>query len=134
MNIHFPQNDIARAEAMLIARTDNQYLVPTDGGVLRGLIQDHVDAGVDMTCRDTFFTKEEYMQLVYVGLKPEPAFKGGGIANGNIEPEVEIGCMGRVITMEPAILKPIVRWTGKQVVSIFHFSYFKKIYLGYHSR
>ena len=121
MNIHFPQNDLGRAEAMLIARTDNQYLVPTDGGVLRGLIQDHVDAGVDMTSRDSFFTREEYMQLVYTALKPEPAFKGGGIGNGNIEKEVEIGDMGRVVTVEPALLKPRALWTGKQIVSI-HFS------------
>ncbi|KAJ3120697.1 hypothetical protein HK100_012688 [Physocladia obscura] len=117
MNIHFPQNDLARAEAMLIARTDNQYLVPTDGGVLRGLIQDHVDAGVDMTSRDTFLTKEQYMQMVYNGLKPEPAFKGGGIGNGNIETEVEIGWKGRVVTVEPAILKPRKMWTGKQVIT-----------------
>ncbi|KAJ3076907.1 hypothetical protein HDU98_011003 [Podochytrium sp. JEL0797] len=117
MNIHFPQNDLARAEAMLIARTDQQYLVPTDGGVLRGLIQDHVDAGVDMTCRDTFLSKELYMQLVYNGLKPEPAFKGGGIANGNIESEVEIGWRGKVMTLEPAVQKPKQLWTGKQVIS-----------------
>ncbi|KAJ3025212.1 UNVERIFIED_CONTAM: hypothetical protein HDU68_007368 [Siphonaria sp. JEL0065] len=117
MNIHFPQNDLARAEAMLIARTDQQYLVPTDGGVLRGLIQDHVDAGVDMTSRDTFFTKEMYMQLVYNGLKPEPAFKGGGIGNGNIENEVEIGWRGKVMTVEPAVYKPRKLWTGKQVIT-----------------
>lgn len=29
MNIHFAQNQIARAEASFIANTDNQYLVPT---------------------------------------------------------------------------------------------------------
>ncbi|KAJ3063553.1 hypothetical protein HDU99_004785, partial [Rhizoclosmatium hyalinum] len=117
MNIHFPQNDLARAEAMLIARTDQQYLVPTDGGVLRGLIQDHVDAGVDMTSRDTFLTKELYMQLVYNGLRPEPAFKGGGIGNGNIEREVEVGWRGKVMTLPPAVMKPKKLWTGKQVIS-----------------
>ncbi|KAJ3414278.1 hypothetical protein HDV05_006807 [Chytridiales sp. JEL 0842] len=117
MNIHFPQNEIARAEAMLIARTDNQYLVPTDGGVLRGLIQDHVDAGVDMTSRDCFLTREDYMELVYVALKPEPAFKGGGIGNGNIENEVEMGDHGKVVTLPPAVLKPKPLWTGKQVIS-----------------
>ncbi|ORY31547.1 beta and beta-prime subunits of DNA dependent RNA-polymerase [Rhizoclosmatium globosum] len=97
MNIHFPQNDLARAEAMLIARTDQQYLVPTDGGVLRGLIQDHVDAGVDMTSRDTFLTKELYMQLVYN--------------------EVEVGWRGKVMTLPPAVMKPKKLWTGKQVIS-----------------
>ncbi|KAJ3328931.1 hypothetical protein HDU76_009008 [Blyttiomyces sp. JEL0837] len=117
MNIHFPQNDIARAEAMLIARTDNQYLVPTDGGVLRGLIQDHVDAGVDLCSRDTFLNREEYMQLVYAGLRPEPSFSGGGFGNGNIEKEVEIGSRGRVLTVPPAMVKPRMLWTGKQVIT-----------------
>ncbi|KAI8836148.1 hypothetical protein BC829DRAFT_426249 [Chytridium lagenaria] len=98
MNIHFPQNEIGRAEAMLIARNDHQYLVPTDGGVLRGLIQDHVDAGVAMTSRDTFFTKEEYFQLVYGALRPEPAFRG------------------KVKYIQPAVWKPKPMWTGKQVI------------------
>lgn len=42
------QNEVAKAEAHLLAFTDEQYLVPTSGRPLRGLIQDHVDAGVKM--------------------------------------------------------------------------------------
>jgi DNA-directed RNA polymerase I subunit RPA1 len=42
MNCHYPQNDIARAEAEYIANTNLQFIVPTDGSPLRGLIQDHV--------------------------------------------------------------------------------------------
>ena len=114
MNCHFPQNDIARAEAMLIARNDLQYLVPTDGSVLRGLIQDHVDAGVDMCSRDTFYTREEYFQLVYQGLR-EP--KLASVGNGNIEPEICIGRDGRIVTLPPAIMKPSQLWTGKQIIS-----------------
>jgi DNA-directed RNA polymerase I subunit RPA1 len=58
MNVHFPQNPIAQAEARLIANTNNQYLVPTSGEPLRGLIQDHVVIGVLMTSKETFFTKD----------------------------------------------------------------------------
>ena len=36
INLHFPQNELARAEAMHIVATSNQYLVPTDGSPLRG--------------------------------------------------------------------------------------------------
>ncbi|TPX70811.1 DNA-directed RNA polymerase [Spizellomyces sp. 'palustris'] len=116
MNAHFPQNEIGRAEAMLIARTDKQYLVPTDGGVLRGLIQDHVDAGVDMCSRDTVFTREEYMQLVYSSLRPE-GMAGNIVGNGNIEQELIIGDGGRVITIDPTFFRPRMLWTGKQVVT-----------------
>jgi DNA-directed RNA polymerase I subunit RPA1 len=116
MNIHFPQNEVARAEAMLIARTDLQYLVPTDGGVLRGLIQDHVDAGVDMSSRDTFLDRETYMQLVFTALRPDGAISQG-LGNGNIEKEVVIGRNGRIVTVPPALIKPRPMWTGKQVIT-----------------
>ncbi|CAO3689510.1 unnamed protein product [Umbelopsis ramanniana] len=101
MNVHFPQNEIARAEATLIANTDNQYLVPTSGNPLRGLIQDHVVSGVLMCSRDTFFTREEYQQILY----------------GSLRPEVDGTGNGRVITVPPTVLKPVPLWTGKQVVT-----------------
>lgn len=116
MNIHFPrrsspsdlnsdinaflENHVARAEAMMIANTDNQYLVPTSGNPLRGLIQDHVVAGVWMTCQDAFFTREEYCQLLYGALRPE---------------EESLGV--RLVTLPPTIWKPKPMWTGKQIVS-----------------
>ena len=34
----------------------------------RGLIQDHVASGVKMTCKDTFLTKTEFQQLLYVAV------------------------------------------------------------------
>lgn len=49
--------------------THKQYVVPTSGKPLRGLIQDSVVGGVLMTSKDTFFNKDEYMQIVYVGLQ-----------------------------------------------------------------
>lgn len=117
MNMHFPQNDIARAEAMLIARTDQQYLVPTDGGVLRGLIQDHVDAGVHMCSRDTFLEEEDYIQLVCASLKSEARGGTAALRNGNIEAALEIGDKGRIQTVAPALFKPKRLWTGKQVIT-----------------
>ncbi|KAF5364049.1 hypothetical protein D9756_000358 [Leucocoprinus leucothites] len=102
MNIHFPQNHVARAEAMMIANTDNQYLVPTSGNPLRGLIQDHVVAGVWMTSQDAFFTREEYFQLLYGALRPE---------------DEDYCYSGRLETLPPTIWKPKPLWTGKQIIS-----------------
>jgi DNA-directed RNA polymerase beta' subunit len=87
---------------MYIANTDNQYLVPTSGKPLRGLIQDHVVAGVWMTNRDTFFTREEYFQLLYGALRPEDDLTHYS---------------GRLVTFPPTIFKPRPLWTGKQLVS-----------------
>ncbi|KAL0255697.1 hypothetical protein I308_100504 [Cryptococcus tetragattii IND107] len=101
MNIHFPQNEVARAEAQMIANTDNQYLVPTSGGPLRGLIQDHVVAGVWMCNKSSFFTREQYFQLIYGALRTEDNYTG----------------RSRIITLPPAIFKPKPLWTGKQIMS-----------------
>lgn len=101
MNMHFPQSQAARAECYNIANTDNQYLVPTSGSPLRGLIQDHVVAGVWMTCKDTLFTRSEYQQLIYGALRPEDDYSGGG----------------RVLTVPPTIWRPRPLWTGKQIIS-----------------
>lgn len=96
MNAHFPQSELGRAEAYVLACTDQQYLVPKDGQPLAGLIQDHMVSGANMTIRGCFFTREQYMELVYRGLTDK---------------------VGRVKLFSPAILKPFPLWTGKQVVS-----------------
>lgn len=101
MNMHFPQSELARAEAMQIADTDHQYLSATAGKPLRGLIQDHISMGVQFTNRDIFFEKEEYQELIYNCLRPE---------DHHITSE-------RIKLVEPAIIKPKQLWTGKQVIT-----------------
>jgi DNA-directed RNA polymerase I subunit RPA1 len=101
MNMHFPQNELARAEAMMLADADHQYLVATSGKPLRGLIQDHISMGVWFTSRDTFFNEDDYHQLLYGCLRPE---------NSHIVTE-------RIQLVEPAILRPQCFWTGKQVIT-----------------
>ncbi len=99
MNIHFPQTETGRAEAYLIAANDRQYLVPTTGDPLRGLIQDHVVAGVLMTCKDTFLSRSEYIQLLEAALL------------------MAVGPTARIQLETPAVLRPVPLWTGKQVVT-----------------
>jgi DNA-directed RNA polymerase I subunit RPA1 len=101
MNMHFPQNENARAEAMLFADTDHQYLVATAGKPLRGLIQDHISMGVWLTNRDTFFTKAEYHELLYSSLRPEHHHT----------------ITDRIETIVPAFIKPQPMWTGKQIIT-----------------
>jgi DNA-directed RNA polymerase I subunit RPA1 len=81
--------------------THRQYIVPTSGKPIRGLIQDSVVSGVFMSSKDTFLTKDQYQQLVYVGLREL----------------LEDGKLNKIITMPPTIIKPHPLWTGKQVVS-----------------
>ncbi|EHY53700.1 hypothetical protein HRR83_003914 [Exophiala dermatitidis] len=101
MNMHFPQNELARTEALQIADTDHQYLSATAGKPLRGLIQDHISMGVQFTSRDVFFDREQYQQLLYSCLRPEDY--------NTVYEKIQM--------VEPAILKPKMLWTGKQVIT-----------------
>lgn len=53
-----------------------------------------------MTSQDTFFTREEYFQLLYGALRPED----------------DRDSNSRLVTLPPAIWKPRPLWTGKQIV------------------
>ncbi|KAF8455247.1 Rpa190 RNA polymerase I subunit A190 [Kalaharituber pfeilii] len=107
MNMHLPQSELARAEAIHIANTNNQYLVATSGKPLRGLIQDHLVMGVWLSNRDTMFTRDEYQQLLYSCLRPED----GHVIGNDGEP------LNKILTIPPAIIKPVPLWTGKQVIT-----------------
>lgn len=96
MNAHFPQNELARSESYNIANVSNQYLVPKDGTPLSGLIQDYMISGVKLTTRGKFFTRTQYTQLVYTTLSTIPE---------------------NIILLPPAIIKPSMLWSGKQILS-----------------
>jgi DNA-directed RNA polymerase I subunit RPA1 len=100
MNVHLLQDEAARCEAKDIMITNNQYIVPTSSKPLRGLIQDHVCGGVLMCMLDTFLTKQQYTQLL---------FSAAAILITPSHP--------RILLLPPAIMKPVERWTGKQVIS-----------------
>eukprot|EP00834_Sanchytrium_tribonematis_P005867 NODE_387_length_8274_cov_0.737125.p1 type:complete len:968 gc:universal NODE_387_length_8274_cov_0.737125:4973-7876(+) len=95
MNMHFFQSYQARSEAYTIAANKYQYLVPTSGEPIRGLIQDHIVAGVRICQKDSFFTKSEMCSYLA----------------GIFDPKT------RIKIEAPAILKPIKLWTGKQIIT-----------------
>ncbi len=101
MNAHFVQNQLARAEGYNLMSTDYQYIVPTSGRPLRGLIQDCVVSGVYLTAKGTMLSKELYQELVYISLH-------NVLASGFIK---------QIAIQKPAIMKPVQLWTGKQVIT-----------------
>ncbi|XP_023211114.1 DNA-directed RNA polymerase I subunit RPA1-like [Centruroides sculpturatus] len=96
MNVHFPQSELARSEAYNIASVNYQYLVPKDGTPLSGLIQDHVVSGSLLSMRGTFFTREDYQELVFGALT-------------FIQRPLKL--------LPPCIIKPKALWSGKQIIS-----------------
>ncbi|KAL6757628.1 hypothetical protein V8C86DRAFT_3135173 [Haematococcus lacustris] len=107
INLHMPQDQLGRAEGYTIVHADHQFIVPTDGKPIRGLIQDHVVSGVLLTRRDTWLTRDEYAQLVYIACsawaRPGTAIDQDGPKDMLLDP--------------PTIWKPRMLWSGKQVVA-----------------
>nr|CAB3468405.1 unnamed protein product [Digitaria exilis] len=112
MNVHFPQDEISRAEAMNIVNANAQYIGPRSGDVVRGLIQDHIVSAVLLTKQDTLLSREEYSHLVCGSCVPsnrssrQPGKKLSAIKDD-----------GALELVLPAILKPKPLWTGKQVIT-----------------
>ncbi|CAM6104025.1 unnamed protein product [Calypogeia fissa] len=113
MNVHFPQDELGRAEGYQIVNADEQFVVPTSGNPIRGLIQDHIVAATLLTKRDTFLTKEMYQQLVYAACVSSKfaSFPRKKAAMGLIDRDPDI------VPVAPAVLKPQRLWTGKQVLT-----------------
>lgn len=74
-------------------------------------LQDHIVSAVLLTKLDTFLTREEYHQLIYVSCMPPTSYAqnryGEKVALSWSENEIQ--------PLPPAIWKPIPLWTGKQV-------------------
>ncbi|MCD9640206.1 hypothetical protein HAX54_025388 [Datura stramonium] len=115
MNVHFPQDEISRAEAYNIVNANEQYIVPTKGDTVRGLIQDHIVGAVILTMKNTFLTLHEFNQLLY----GSGVFAAGpGPTYGNHSNKVSVvDFEGVVQTILPTVWKPKPLWTGKQVIT-----------------
>ncbi|CAA2954806.1 DNA-directed RNA polymerase I subunit 1 [Olea europaea subsp. europaea] len=116
INVHFPQDEISRAEAYNIVNANEQYIVPTRGDTVRGLIQDHIVSAVLLTMKDTFLTRDEFNQLLYgSGVF---AMIPGSHPGSNSSKVTLVESEGVVmLSVLPAVWKPGPLWTGKQVIT-----------------
>jgi len=94
MNLHIPQSEEARTEALLLMQVQDQILSPRFGGPIIGAIRDFITSAYLFTRKSNYLTKQEVNRLLlaagYDGPLPEPKIK------------------------EPQPL-----WTGKQIFSLF---------------
>ncbi|KAK3130817.1 hypothetical protein QOZ80_6BG0498400 [Eleusine coracana subsp. coracana] len=111
MNVHFPQDEISRAEAINIVDANKQYIGPRNGDAVRGLIQDHIIGAVLLTKPDTLLSREEYSQLVYGCCVPST------FSSCRPGKKVSIKDDNTIQLVPPTILKPKPLWTGKQVIT-----------------
>lgn len=99
MNLHLPQTEEAKAEALILMGNKSNLVTPRNGELLIAATQDFITGGYLLTQKDEFLTKEQAMQLLAC-LVAGP--------DSNIEIDMPI----------PAILKPRKLWTGKQIFNM----------------
>ena len=80
MNLHVPQSEEARAEALLLMRVQDQLISPRYGGPIIGGLRDFITGSYLLTKDDTFLTAEEFANLAmlgnYSGNLPAPSKTG----------------------------------------------------------
>ncbi|CEL07652.1 Putative DNA-directed RNA polymerase [Aspergillus calidoustus] len=96
MNLHVPQTEEARAEAMELMGVKNNLATPKNGEPIIAAIQDFISAAYILSSKDNFFDRRSFTQICLYMLGPETRF--------DLPP--------------PAVLKPQMLWTGKQVFNI----------------
>lgn len=112
MNVHFPQDDISRAEAYNIVNANNQYVKPTNGSPIRALIQDHIVSAAILTKKDTFLNYNEFNHLLY----SSGVSAAGSGSFRKLGKKVAINFEDNLLSPVPAIWKPEPLWTGKQLI------------------
>jgi DNA-directed RNA polymerase subunit A' len=80
MNLHVPQSEESRSEALMLMRVQDQILSPRYGGPIIGGIRDFITGAFMLTRDETRLTPAEFSNLAlvgdYDGDLPEPATKG----------------------------------------------------------
>mmetsp|Transcript_37572 Transcript_37572/g.94224 ORF Transcript_37572/g.94224 Transcript_37572/m.94224 type:complete len:132 (+) Transcript_37572:431-826(+) len=75
MNMHFPQNEIARSESLVLSSAFHHSKIPTQKTIMRGLIQDNILGSVFLTKKDTFFSQNLLFKFLSFLEKPKKKFK-----------------------------------------------------------
>ena len=80
MNLHVPQSEEARAEAILLMRVQDQMISPRYGGPIIGGLRDFITGSYLLTRDDTRLTPQEFSNLAMLGghegTIPEPGARG----------------------------------------------------------
>ncbi|MCP8312289.1 MAG: DNA-directed RNA polymerase subunit A' [Candidatus Methylarchaceae archaeon HK02M1] len=67
MNLHVPQSEEARSEALTLMKVQQQILSPRYGGPIIGAIRDFITAAYLLTKPETLLIKEEFSNLALAG-------------------------------------------------------------------
>ena len=96
MNLHVPQTELARAEALELMGVEENLCTPKSGEMVIAATQDFLTCSYLLTNKDNFFDRRQFAQLCTF------------MFDGRV----------RVQLPAPAVLKPVELWTGKQVFTV----------------
>jgi DNA-directed RNA polymerase III subunit RPC1 len=96
MNIHVPQTEEARTEAINLMGVKNNLCTPKNGEPIISATQDFITASYLLSSKDKFFDRKTFGHLCMY------------MCNGTLQIDMP----------PPAILKPEALWTGKQLFSV----------------
>lgn len=96
MNLHVPQTEEARAEAMELMGVKNNLATPKNGEPIISAIQDFITAAYLLSSKDNFYDRKTFTQICMYMLR-----------------------FGEQLDLPPpTILKPQMLWSGKQVFNV----------------
>jgi len=96
MNLHVPQTEEARTEAVQLMGVKHNIVTPKNGEPIISAIQDFVTASYLLSSKDIFYDKKTFVTICVGMLEEKTKF--------DLPP--------------PAIIKPQSLWTGKQVFNV----------------
>ncbi|XP_006653556.2 DNA-directed RNA polymerase III subunit 1 [Oryza brachyantha] len=96
MNLHVPQTEEARTEALMLMGVQNNLCTPKNGEILVASTQDFLTSSFLVTRKDNFYDRSSFTLLC--------SYLGDAMENIDLP--------------TPALVKPIELWTGKQLFSV----------------
>ncbi|KAH7924840.1 beta and beta-prime subunits of DNA dependent RNA-polymerase [Leucogyrophana mollusca] len=96
MNLHVPQTEEARTEALELMSVKHNLVTPRNGEPVIAAIQDFITASYLISRRDTFFDRRQFTQICCY------------FADADLQIDIP----------PPTIWKPIRLWTGKQIFNV----------------
>ncbi|RLV91968.1 DNA-directed RNA polymerase III subunit RPC1 [Spathaspora sp. JA1] len=96
MNLHVPQTEEARAEAINLMGVKNNLLTPKSGEPIIAATQDFITGSYLISHKDSFYDRATFVQLLSM------------MSDADIQFDIP----------PPTIFKPVMLWTGKQVFSL----------------
>ncbi|KAI8588436.1 hypothetical protein BDZ88DRAFT_422050 [Geranomyces variabilis] len=96
MNLHVPQSEEARAEAIQLMGVKNNLVTPRNGEPLIAATQDFITASYLLSRKDIFYDRTQFTHIC--------SYMSDALIAIDLPP--------------PTILKPIKLWTGKQIFSV----------------